>query len=155
MNSVSVYIIKIITVAFASVLCEALTDSRMANAVRFVCGICICVTIFSFLSFQGGDVFDIPFPVSDISVAEGTDVYKEKLSSELENQISADIYENFGIMPDSVCINISMENESVTVKRIDVLFAQALSEAQKKGISDRVRDLFGVSVNFIGSKTEN
>ncbi|MCR5353483.1 MAG: hypothetical protein K6D98_04185 [Clostridiales bacterium] len=155
MNSVSVYIIKIITVAFASVLCEALTDFQMTKAVKFVCGMCICVTIFSFLSFQGEDVFDISFPASESDEIKISDVYKEKLTRELENQISADIYENFGIMPDSVCINISMENETVTVQGIDVSFAKALSDAQQQSISDRMRDLFGAKVTFIGRKTEN
>ncbi|MBP5245245.1 MAG: hypothetical protein J6036_02175, partial [Clostridia bacterium] len=79
----------------------------------------------------------------------------EKLTRELENQISADIYENFGIMPDSVCINISMENETVTVQGIDVSFAKALSDAQQQSISDRMRDRFGAKVTFIGRKTEN
>ncbi len=150
MNSVTVYIIKIIAIVSASALCEALTDVQMTKTIRFVCGLCICITVFSFLSFKGEDVFD--FSTKDYKSAgfSLSYTYEERLSTELEKQISSNIYENFGIMPEEVCINISIENENVQVREIDVVFSENVSESVMQSVSNHLRLLFGAETKTSG-----
>ncbi len=110
------YITDIFVISICAGICEFLLDGAakhsktLENGLKLAVSLslCICVLMPALKyadSFFSADGSIPPFSQSAAKSAENTENLETLLKKQLENDVCRKIYEKFGILPDSVCIN--------------------------------------------------
>lgn len=138
MQNFALYITKLFIVCTASYMCELICKntadpkSTVSTAVKLICSLCICITVFS-IFFSGdkilndfGNLADYSENIVNNPFSEDTVI--ENTKTTLEHNLSDAIFESFGIKPVSVCIEFIIKRNNnitdVTLSEADIILPE-------------------------------
>ena len=116
---------RLFIICASAIICEIICENTSCSeTVKTVCSLCICVAIFTCF-IPEKNVFENFYSSFTYSEEKTEDVSKGQISSEiiektkiqLEKNISGYISENFGINPDTVCIQFSKASAGNSIYR--------------------------------------
>ncbi len=160
-------LVRLFLVCASALLCELIGGYAKKNAcfkaLKTVCSLCVCVTVFSFFGkgARGGlsetlDVLDtveetVLTGVSSVSAEASEEALLEKTRTLLENELKEEIFEEYGINPTRLCISFSVErkNESTTaeVSSVEVRFDPNTDVWARQNAEAFLYDCFGELVH--------
>ena len=126
------YFTKLFLVCVGAVICEIICESTSENkntvfsAVRIVCSLCICLTVFSV--FFEKDIFigealklkdELTVNTSSTKKSESVQYLIENTKSELERKMSDIIFSKTGIKPKDISIQLNIESKEGQIE-IDI-----------------------------------
>ncbi len=155
-----------ITLFFVCVLCavcdivSGFTSEGLTRALKLVCSLTLLVTIFpSAISGCSNSSFsDLTAKLTNLdtntsSYATTDSVIIEKSKKELENNVSLAIYEKFGIKPDNVSIEFTVDKKDgatdISVTSINVKMPNNTDKATVSAVTIFTNDLFGIGSQSI------
>ncbi len=157
---------RLFFVCAAALLCEVLSENTQSSsgkglsaAIKTVCALCVCVSVFSFFgNITGKGNFDISTffalpEVSEEQVTSGTENFSlllEKTKAELETQIKNAVSDKYGINPDAVRIDLTVNKKNsgteVTLSSVSLSFGEETPEELRNTAQSYVNGLlFGSS----------
>lgn len=154
------YFVRLFLICLAAALAEMICEhtksagGSVGNAVRLICSLCVCVTVFSaFLSGTGitekaEDLWNYA-EQSTFSQEEtsGTAMLMEQTRQNLENELAAKIFEHYGIKTTAVRIEFSMnrtENGTeVSVAALEIRFPAGTPTADTLAVKSYAESVLG------------
>ena len=163
------YFIRLFFICAASIFCEIISEntkagkSSVGTALKLVCSLCICITVFSFfrtddlLSGLQGMLDAVEKAGSAAAFAPDETLLLEKTRMQLEKQIDTDIFENCGIKPTDVSIQFTIRQTvsgtDVGVASLSILLPDGTPPSLQSAVSTHTQNLLGCTATVSNSKS--
>lgn len=156
MPSLGDFFRQLFLICAASFLCEILTENTHTSsskgiqaALKTVCALCVCVTFFSIFGDSGSleanlsSAFERVPNTADTAPSNDADSLSaviERTETVLEERISDAVFEKYGIKPESVCIDLTVNRKDegiiVSAAGISLSFGEECSPETKDSAKD-------------------
>ena len=154
------YFITLFLVCVLCALCDIVsgfTSEGLTRALKLVCSLTLLLAVFpsAFSGCGKDDLQALTTKLTDFNAAKFSDtntdsVIIEKSKNELENNVSLAIYEKFGIKPDSVSIEFTVDKKEnatdVSVASINVQMPKNTDKAIISAVNLFINELFGTDI---------
>lgn len=161
-------IYEIIAISAVALISDVFLEQKnpsLLKAVKLICSLCITLCIFTQFFMAGTSEnlnisFSNVYNGSDNTDTYNSDIFINQTERELSKKVADDIFSHFGINPEQVSIDLSVQytkNEpSVSLQQITVSFGCTLSEDLYNSILNHLSSITGIDKNTIIIKmTEN
>ena len=151
------YFVSLFLVCILCALCDIISgfaSEGLTRALKLVCSLTLLLTVFPsvFSGCNNSNFRNITAKLSDFDTSISSDITTssviiEKSKKELENNLSLAIYEKFGINPDSVSIEFTVDEKDgaidISVANINVKMPKNTDKATVSAVTIFANELFG------------
>lgn len=163
MNFFSSYIGLVLTIGICAFICETLcgcfaNSMTVSRTVGIITSLCVFISIIlpicTALNKLGFDNFSIR--EDNKATATSYDSLYDLAENRLENQISQSIYEELGIMPASISIELNVDEEYLNIQNVSVVLEKGDFTDEPK-ISKYLKSMFGsqTQINILETANEH
>lgn len=155
------YFCRLFLICAAVLICELLcehTGKGIKAALKVVCGLCVCLTVFSFFGnsfFPTTDFHaDALLPEKNVLPAQANfEPLLERTAKQIEAEIGTAVFEKYGIKPVSLCIDWTVTEKDaeteIGIAAFSVEFASGVSEESQNAVKDYINTLLrGVYTDY-------
>lgn len=147
------YFCRLFLICAAVLICELLcehTGKGIRAALKVVCGLCVCLTVFSFFgnSFLPTTDFhaDALLPKKNVLPAQANfEPLLERMAKQIEAKIDTAVFEKYGIKPISLCIDWTVTEKDaeteIGIAAFSVEFASGVSIENQNAVKDYINTL--------------
>ena len=152
----SSYLSSFLSVAICAFICETASSlsekgKSLSKALGLICSLCV----FLAATFPILNIVKI-FPAQTGKASQNTEQetqygyeqFIELTKQQLEEKTTQDIYDNTGILIDSISIKLNIKENQLIIDSIDIS-VKSFSEKEKSAVSERLQTLFGNETTII------
>ncbi len=154
MPDFSAYFCRLFLICAAVLICELLcehTGKGIKAALKVVCGLCVCLTVFSFFenSFLPATDFHadalLPESSETLSANANLEPLLKRTAKQIEAEIGTAVFEKYGIKPVSLCIDWTVTEKDaeteIGIAAFSVEFASGVSIENQNAVKDYINTL--------------
>ena len=169
-GQISEGILSIATVAAAAIMCEVISGSSKSSksierAVKLVCGLCICISVFSVFISGFGEISKTETVMPDTEgISSCSDVYGSdgyiinNTKKDLERRLSDNIFAKYGIKPISVSIQFNIKKSDceteVNISDALIILPSSSGEEDRQKVKSYSEQALGCDVSVKGAEDE-
>lgn len=146
----SSYIKNFLAVALCAFMCETAASlsgkgKTLSKALGLICSLCVFLAatfpLISIINF-------VPTKIEQsIKSTQNKDIYNENefvelMKQQLEKETIKDIYDNTGILIDSISIDLSIENDEFIINGIEIS-RNSCTDEESNTVKERLKTVFG------------
>lgn len=157
------YFISLFLVCILCALCDIISgfaSEGLTRALKLVCSLTLLLTVFptAFSGCNKSNFNNIKAKLSEFDTSISSEITADSMiiensEKELENNLSLAIYEKFGIKPDSVSIEFTVEEKDgaidISVAKINVKMPKNTDKATVSAVTIFANELFGIGTQSI------
>lgn len=151
----SSYIKNFLSVAICAFLCESASSlsekgKSMSRALSLICSLCVFLAatfpLLSTIRLFSGQIQNT-IKSTDTETVYEDEEFTKLMKQQLEEQLAKDIYDNTGILSDSICIDLSIENQEFIINSIQVS-KKGCTDKEAVTVKNRILEIFGNEITI-------